>query len=302
MVGVSMRSQPTFAIHVDCDNLWIYEAEYGRPTSDDQDLIYTQALPSLMEVFARWNIRATFFVIGRELDRRSCADFCRSALAAGHRIANHSFSHRPDFSKLTSAEKREDIVAADAAITKATGRKPIGFRSPGYHVDPDLVTILQTAGYAYDSSILPGPAGLLMKTYMTLLGRGGNNKSFGPLTSIFSRRQPHAIGDGTGNPLWEFPIATFPFLRLPIHSTFVYKFGESYLGSALRLLKQMSGHHIYLLHAIDGLDDPRPERFKGQVIPLSLPFARRRDFLNSLGAQLQDRVVLTEDLVAGLNA
>src|SRR5258708_19127690 len=205
MVGVSMRSQPTFAIHVDCDNLWIYEAECGRPTSDDQDLIYTQALLSLMEVFARWNIRATFFVIGRELDRRSCADFCRSALAAGHRIANHSFSHRPDFSKLTSAEKREDIVAADAAITKATGRKPIGFRSPGYHVDPDLVTILQTAGYAYASSILPGPAGLLMKTYMTLLGRGGNNNTFGPPPATVTRPQPPSNGACHRHPHPEYP-------------------------------------------------------------------------------------------------
>src|SRR5258708_8892830 len=193
MVGVSMRSQPTFAIHVDCDNLWIYEAEDGRPTSDEQDLIYTQALPSLMEDFARWNIRATFFVIGRELDRRSCADFCRSALAAGHRIANHSFSHRPDFSKLTSAEKREDIVAADAAITKATGRKPIGLRPPGNSGDPDLATILQTAGYAYDSSILPGPAGLLMKTYMTLLVRGGDKHVFCPPSPVSRPPPPPAI-------------------------------------------------------------------------------------------------------------
>ena len=39
----------TFAVHVDCDNLWIYETEFGIPLSDHQDLIYTQALPALLD-------------------------------------------------------------------------------------------------------------------------------------------------------------------------------------------------------------------------------------------------------------
>jgi peptidoglycan/xylan/chitin deacetylase (PgdA/CDA1 family) len=117
-----MFTESTFAVHVDCDNLWIYETEYGSSRSDDQDLIYTQALPSMMDVFARWNIRATFFVIGGELQRKSCVEFCRSALAAGHRIANHSHSHRPDFAALTSAQKREDILAAHSAIVEGSVR------------------------------------------------------------------------------------------------------------------------------------------------------------------------------------
>jgi hypothetical protein len=122
------------------------------------------------------------------------------------------------------------------------------------------------------------------------------------VSSIFSRQSPHRIGNAANGPLWEVPIATFPFLRMPIHSTFVYKFGEGYLKSALRLLKQTPGHHIYLLHAIDGLDDPRGDRFHGQVIPLQLTFAQRRDFLNGLGELIEGRVALTEDVVGALSA
>ncbi len=296
-----MLSEPTFGVHVDFDNLWIYESEYGVPCSDDQDLIYTQALPALMEVFSRWRIAATFFVIGSELQRTSCVEFCRAATAAGHRIANHSHSHRPDFARLTAAEKRTEILTADAAITSAIGGKPSGFRSPGYMADPDVIATLQASGYAYDSSVLPGPASLLMKTYMTLIGQGAG-KSFGPLRSVFSRATPHLVGGRSHAALWEFPIATFPFLRLPIHSTFVYKLGIGYLAAALRLLKQTAGHHIYLLHAIDGLDDPRRDRFQGRVIPLQRSFSERCEFLNRLGGLVEGRVVLTEDVAAGLIA
>ncbi len=293
-------SESTFAVHVDCDNLWIYETEFGLPPSKDQDLIYRQALPALMEIFARWQIRATFFVVGSELARESCIKFCRAALAAGHRIANHSFSHAVNFAKLDAAQKRQEIGAADQAIIEATGQKPLGFRAPGYHVDAGIIGALRAAGYRYDSSSLPGPAGMLMKAYMTLLGRGGNEKSFGPWTAIFARQQPYAIGNNGAHPLWEFPIATFPLLRLPIHSTFIYRFGHGYLSSALRFLKRVPGHHVYLLHAIDGLDHPAPEHFLRRVIPMQFTFTQRHDFLDALGSHLQGRVVLTEDMVGAV--
>lgn len=292
----------SFAVHVDCDNLFIYETEFGIPVSGNQDLIYNQALPALLEVFEHWKLKATFFVIGNELNRPVCAEFCRRAVAAGHRIGNHSFYHRIDYAKLTDPQKREEIFATDKAITAATGQKPLGFRSPGYHVDDAALAALAEAGYAYDSSILPGPAGLMIGAYMALIGRGGIGKSFGRWTSVFASQRPHLMEIPGGGRIWEFPIATFPVLRLPIHSTFIYRFGERYLRAALRCLAAMRGHHIYLLHAIDGLDHPAPEVFKGQVIPLQRSFRERLRFLDTLGELLQGRVVLTEDVAARANA
>lgn len=294
--------ESTFAVHVDCDNLWIYETEYGIPRSNHQDLIYTQALPTMLEVFDRWNIRATFFIIGKELQRTSCVEFCGAAVARGHRLGNHSFSHRVDFSRLAASEKQKEIVSADQAVREATGYKPIGFRSPGYHIDRDVIATLTDSGYLYDSSILPGPAGLMMKTYMTMIGRGRNGKSFGPWTSFFAQRGAHQLDNNLNNPFWEFPIATFPFFRLPIHSTFAFKFGDGYLGRAIEQLTRLPGHHIYLLHAIDTLDYPSPDRFLGRVIPLQRTFQEREDFLNKLGSRLQGRVWLTEELAAALTS
>jgi peptidoglycan-N-acetylglucosamine deacetylase len=292
-----MREDETsFAVHVDCDNLWIYETEFGIPVSGRQDLIYRQALPALLEIFARRRIKATFFVIGSELERPGCAEFCRQALAAGHRIGNHSLSHRVDFAHLSAADKTREIGTAHEQIQRETGVAPIGFRAPGYHIDGDVVAALARLGYRYDTSILPGPAGYLMKAYMLVLGQGAKGKSFGPLSSVFARRAPHRIGGGD-TPIWEYPIATFPIVRLPIHSTFVYRFGEAYLRAAIGRLARMKGHHIYLLHAIDGLDHPDPGVYGGRLIPLTRSYDQRLGFLDRLGALLEGRVRLTEEVV-----
>lgn len=291
-------SEPSFAVHVDCDNLWIYENEFGFPRSDDQDLIYTRALPTLAEAFGRWGAKATFFVIGSELVRPSCRAFCRDALAAGHRIASHGHSHRVDFARLGPDQLRQEIVDADRAIGEALGCKAIGFRSPGYAADPAIHAALIDCGYRYDSSVLPGPGGLLMKAYMMLAGQGRNGKSFGPLSALLARSRPYRLTARGAPDLWEFPIATFPGLRLPIHSTFAYRLGDGYLRTALRLLCRSPGHHVYLLHAIDGLDDPVADRFRGQVPALAVPFQERMAFLARLGERLHGRVRLTEDLVA----
>jgi hypothetical protein len=294
-----MRSADTsFAVHVDCDNLWIYETEFGIPVSDRQDLIYQQALPALLEDFARWRIRATFFVIGKELERPSCVEFCRAALAAGHRIGNHSLSHRVDFAQLGAAEKAREIGVAHERIQHETGQAPIGFRAPGYHIDSEIISALRQLDYRYDSSVLPGPAGCLIKAYMLLQGHDAKGKSFGSWTSVFARRAPHHIGGGE-RPIWEYPIATFPILRLPIHSTFVYRLGEAYLRAALGRLMRMKGHHVYLLHAIDWLDHPDSGAFDGRLIALTSSYQQRRDFLDRLCALLEGRVRLTEDVVAG---
>jgi len=88
-------------------------------------------------------------------------------------------------------------------------------------------------------------------------------------------------------------------VRLPIHSTFVYRFGEAYLRAAISRLARMKGHHIYLLHAIDGLDHPDPGVFGGLLIPLTQSYDQGLGFLDRLGALLEGRVRLTEEVVAG---
>src|SRR5713226_4138957 len=142
---------PTLSVHVDCDNLFVYETEYGFQSSGLEDLLYHQALPTLLEILESHGILATFFVIGSEVARPCCKDFCRKALTNGHRIGNHTFRHRTDFAGLSAAEKSSEIELAHAALTKACGTAPIGFRAPGYYLDGAVIRTLAANGYRYDT-------------------------------------------------------------------------------------------------------------------------------------------------------
>jgi peptidoglycan-N-acetylglucosamine deacetylase len=67
----------------------------------------------VLDVLERHNIKATFFVIGRHC--RLCPDVLKKAAAAGHRIANHTYSH-PDLTKLSAAGVKTEIKQTEAII------------------------------------------------------------------------------------------------------------------------------------------------------------------------------------------
>ena len=87
----------------------------------------SESTPALLEILAKQNIRATFFMCGRNV--RRCPRVARQVAAAGHEIGNHTDSHpRLDF------RSREFIYAemalAQESIRQTTGVVPRHFRAP----------------------------------------------------------------------------------------------------------------------------------------------------------------------------
>lgn len=278
----------SFALHIDCDPLSVYGREYGIDV-DRPELVYRQALPAFLDVFRAASVRATFFVIGEELVREDCREFCRRATAEGHAIGNHTQTHPVTFGSLTAAGRKAEIEAAHRIISEATGYRPIGFRAPGYCLRADVVTTLAALGYAYDSSALPGPATAMMAVFLRVK-RGLRDKSFGVWSNLFASRRERMLSDG----LVEVPIATMPWLRLPVHTTFVYQLGPTYLRVGLFLLNHARGHHVLLFHAIDLLDHPDRERLANHLIPMRWTFAERLGLVRDMVSAVASRCVQTE--------
>jgi len=88
----------------------------------------------LLEVLARHDVRATFFLIGRYVNRR--ADIVREVAKAGHVIGNHTFSH-PNLIFTSPLQTRMQLQDCDQALMDAVGehsrlfRPPFGGRRPG---------------------------------------------------------------------------------------------------------------------------------------------------------------------------
>jgi peptidoglycan-N-acetylglucosamine deacetylase len=87
----------------------------------------------LLEVLAKHEVRATFFLIGRYVRQRP--GIVREIVRAGHVVGNHTFSH-PLLIFQSDSEIRRQLVECQAALQDAVGedvklfRPPFGGRRP----------------------------------------------------------------------------------------------------------------------------------------------------------------------------
>jgi peptidoglycan-N-acetylglucosamine deacetylase len=88
----------------------------------------------VLDVLAEHEARATFFCIGKRVERHPA--LARAIVARGHEIANHSYRHPMSFSLLGPRAIAREIAHAQGAIAEATGeiarffRAPAGLRNP----------------------------------------------------------------------------------------------------------------------------------------------------------------------------
>jgi len=96
-------------------------------------------------------IRATWFVPGFTIESHPRA--CEALLPDGHEVAHHSWAHIPP-AQQTRAEEEADLVRANDAIARLTGRKARGYRSPSWDLSESTVDLLLAHGFLYDSSLM----------------------------------------------------------------------------------------------------------------------------------------------------
>jgi peptidoglycan/xylan/chitin deacetylase (PgdA/CDA1 family) len=84
--------------------------------------------PKLLDILKARNIKATFFVIGK--NAAEYPDILRRIAAEGHEIANHSWSH-PDLAKLPQDTMRSELSRTQDAISNTIAR-PVTLLRPPY--------------------------------------------------------------------------------------------------------------------------------------------------------------------------
>jgi peptidoglycan/xylan/chitin deacetylase (PgdA/CDA1 family) len=81
----------------------------------------------ILDVLGQHGARGTFFVLGSAVERHP--DMLRATAAAGHEIANHSWSH-PRFEELTDEAIRDELARTAQLILAETGERPRVIRCP----------------------------------------------------------------------------------------------------------------------------------------------------------------------------
>lgn len=148
----------TNILTVDLEDWFVVENLKQELSSDQWDQYPSRIEKTthrLLELFAKYDTRATFFVLGWIADK--FPDLINEIAGSGHEIACHSFTHtRVD--QLGQEAFREDTLRAMDAITKAAGIIPIGYRAPSWSINSSIPWALETLaelGFKYDSSIFP---------------------------------------------------------------------------------------------------------------------------------------------------
>jgi peptidoglycan-N-acetylglucosamine deacetylase len=85
--------------------------------------------PQVLDVLRRYQVQATFCVIGQQVRQRP--EIVRRVVAEGHTLCNHTMSHPTGMGRLTASQVEHEIAGANAAIEQATGVLPRVFRAPG---------------------------------------------------------------------------------------------------------------------------------------------------------------------------
>jgi peptidoglycan/xylan/chitin deacetylase (PgdA/CDA1 family) len=113
----------------------LYHGDRNRPalalTFDDGP---SESTPALLELLAEHNVKATFFMCGRNV--RRLKDVAREVASAGHEIGNHTDSHAPLYLKSPEFIYRELVLAQESVyqmtrVTPRIFRAPYGVRWPG---------------------------------------------------------------------------------------------------------------------------------------------------------------------------
>ena len=83
---------------------------------------------AVLDVLARYDVEATFFVVGSRVDKYP--SMLRTMVTQGHAIGNHSYSH-PDFNGLNDIPAtKSELTRTQQAIVRAGVTAPTCFRPP----------------------------------------------------------------------------------------------------------------------------------------------------------------------------
>ncbi|MGH7071904.1 MAG: polysaccharide deacetylase family protein [Acetobacteraceae bacterium] len=111
----------------------------------------TIAVPRLIDVLKRLDLRQTFFVPGWVIERYPAT--VDLILEKGHEVGLHGYVHERS-NELSRDEEEYTLGRAVDAYVRKIGRRPRGWRAPAFAFSKHSLELLIGAGLEYDSSLM----------------------------------------------------------------------------------------------------------------------------------------------------
>ncbi len=109
----------------------------------------------VLALLERHGIKATFFVPA--VSALLHPEAMKAIVAAGHEVGLHGWIHERN-SQLDEPTERTLLTRAFETLTRTTGRRPVGMRTPSWDYSRSTIAIARELGLLYDSSLMSDDA------------------------------------------------------------------------------------------------------------------------------------------------
>ncbi len=240
----------------------------------------------ILQIFADYNVRSTFFVLGWVAER--FPQLVQRIVQQGHELASHGYSHQLVY-KQSPETFREETLKSKNILEDSSGKKVEGYRAASYSITREslwALDILSDLGFEWDSSIFP--------VHHDRYGVPG------------SPDRPYQIVTKSGKPLLEFPLTSAKIMGQMIPAAGGGYFRQYPYWLSKALFKNASSNNtnpaIFYLHPWE--IDPDQPRVEGASL-----FSRFRHYTNLKACEprliklIQDfNFGTVSDALAGVNA
>ena len=131
--------------HDNIDNIFVHKNTDEKVialTFDDGP--HPKKTQQILDVLAKYNVKATFFVIGENAEKYP--DILKKTYAAGHEIGNHTYDHKSIY-KLSGDSVIGEVDKCTSVIESIINFSPSLFRPPEGFMDDTIARIVGDHGY-----------------------------------------------------------------------------------------------------------------------------------------------------------
>lgn len=142
-----------------CGGFWLKNSTFAlaETSSHEAKSVYLtfddgpsdKVTPKILDVLKEENVKATFFIIGRQAQTRK--NILKRAVDEGHTLGVHSYSH--EYNKIYSSPQSllKDIDECNEVIKSVTGNYSDIYRFPGgsYGLSNELISTVTSHGMRY---------------------------------------------------------------------------------------------------------------------------------------------------------
>ena len=137
---------------VDNESFLLAAGETSPTTLSASDFGAQEGLPRILALLDKYQIATTFFIpaVSALLHPEMIPAIQKSGR---HEIGVHGWIHESPPATGSAEEEDRLLNKAIDYLTKATGKRPVGYRAPGWSFSQNTLGLVRKAGFFYDSSL-----------------------------------------------------------------------------------------------------------------------------------------------------